>query len=79
MRVSDKEMAPQVLATPWSPAHKGVLVAFRAGELTLDGWVLKKWAVQDIIRKGRSLKPNEFGPDLKQKRVGMKIGLDVAW
>jgi len=31
-------------------------MAFRAGELTFDGWVIKKWAVQDIARKGRPLK-----------------------
>ena len=54
-------------------------IAFRAGELTFDGWVVKKWAVQDIARKGRPLRPSDLGPDLKQKRVDMKIGLDVAW
>lgn len=25
------------------------------------------------------MQPNDFIPDLKQKRVDMKIGLDVAW
>lgn len=54
-------------------------VAFRAGELSFDGWRLKKWAVNAIARTGRALQPNDFLPDLKQKRVDMKIGLDVAW
>lgn len=54
-------------------------IAFRAGELTFDGWVVKKRAVKDIARKERSLRSGDLGPDLKQKRVDMKIGLDVAW
>lgn len=54
-------------------------IAFRAGELTFDGWVVKKRAVKDIARKERSLRRGDLGPDLKQKRVDMKIGLDVAW
>ena len=54
-------------------------VAFRAGELSFDGWTLKKWAVNKIARTGRALQPNDFMPELKQKRVDMKIGLDVAW
>ena len=54
-------------------------VAFRAGELSFDGWTLKKWSVDKIARTGRALQANDFMPDLKQKRVDMKIGLDVAW
>ena len=54
-------------------------VAFRAGELTFDGWKIKKWAVDKIARTGRSVRAEDFAPDLKQKRVDMKIGLDVAW
>lgn len=54
-------------------------VAFRAGELSFDGWVIKKQAAEDITKTGRSLQGNDFAPDLKQKRVDMKIGLDVAW
>lgn len=54
-------------------------VAFRAGELSFNGWVIKKHAARDILRTGRQLKENDFEPDLKQKRVDIKIGLDVAW
>jgi uncharacterized LabA/DUF88 family protein len=54
-------------------------VAFREGELSFDGWVIKRQAVQDIARTGRAPASKDFTPDLKQKRVDMKIGLDVAW
>lgn len=54
-------------------------VAFREGELSFDGWKIKKHAVQDVARTGRSLVAADFAPDLKQKRVDIKIGLDVAW
>lgn len=54
-------------------------VAFREGELSFDGWSIRKRAAEEIIRSGRPLQPDDFAPDLKQKRVDMKIGLDVAW
>jgi uncharacterized LabA/DUF88 family protein len=54
-------------------------VAFRAGELSFDGWIIKKRAAEDITKTGRALQGDDFAPDLKQKRVDMKIGLDVAW
>jgi uncharacterized LabA/DUF88 family protein len=54
-------------------------IAFRAGELSFDGWGIKKFAAWDIIKTGRALAPGDFEPDLKQKGVDMKIGLDVAW
>ena len=54
-------------------------VAFRSGELSFDGWVIRKRAASELVRTGRALAPDDFAPDLKQKRVDMKIGLDVAW
>ena len=54
-------------------------VAFRAGELSFDGWMIKKTAAEELARTSRALKADDFAPDLKQKRVDMKIGLDVAW
>jgi uncharacterized LabA/DUF88 family protein len=54
-------------------------VAFRAGELSFDGWKIKSFATKEIAKTGRALKPEDFAPDVKQKRVDMKIGLDVAW
>lgn len=54
-------------------------VAFRSGELTFNGWVIKKFAAQEVARTGKTLTASDFEPDMKQKRVDMKIGLDVAW
>lgn len=54
-------------------------VAFRSGELSFDGWLVKKRSAADIIANSRGLTPADFEPDLKQKGVDMKIGLDVAW
>lgn len=53
--------------------------AYRAGELQFNGWLIKKLAARQIASTGRNLVADDFEPDLKQKRVDMKIGLDVAW
>lgn len=54
-------------------------VAYRAGQISFDGWVIKKHAARDIAQTNRQITETDFQPDLKQKRVDMKIGLDVAW
>jgi uncharacterized LabA/DUF88 family protein len=54
-------------------------VAYRAWELSFDGWAIRKRAAAEILKTGRSLVDSDFQPDLKQKGVDMKIGLDVAW
>jgi uncharacterized LabA/DUF88 family protein len=54
-------------------------VAFRAGELSFDGWTISNYTAQKIAKSGRGVVAADFRPDLKQKRVDMKIGLDVAW
>lgn len=54
-------------------------VALREGEISFNGWALSKHAAQDIAKSGRAVQENDFHPDLKQKRVDIKIGLDVAW
>lgn len=54
-------------------------VALRSGEIIFTGWVVKKLATKDIAATGRALTADDFRPDLRQKRVDIKIGLDVAW
>lgn len=54
-------------------------VAFRAGELMFSGWKIRNRASQELIRTGRALAPEDLEPDLTQKMVDLKIGLDVAW
>ena len=54
-------------------------VAVREGELSFDGWIIKRQAVDEIVITNRAIQPDDFQPDIKQKAVDMKIGLDVAW
>lgn len=54
-------------------------VAFRQGELSFNGWIVPKKAAEDLAQTGRKLEERDLRPDIKQKRVDMKIGLDVAW
>jgi uncharacterized LabA/DUF88 family protein len=54
-------------------------VAFRGGVLSTDGWKLKYRAQQEMMRNPRACVARDFEPDFRQKRVDMKIGLDVAW
>jgi uncharacterized protein (TIGR00288 family) len=54
-------------------------IAFRSGELSFDGWLITKKATKDIAKTNRALIDDDFQPDIKQKGVDMKIGLDVAW
>ncbi len=54
-------------------------VAFRKGVLNLNGWRLSRYKTRQIQKTGRPLEAEDFEPVLEQKRVDMKIGLDVAW
>lgn len=54
-------------------------VAFRSGELSFDGWKVKRSSARDLASSKRGITKDDFAPDLTQKRVDMKIGLDVAW
>jgi uncharacterized LabA/DUF88 family protein len=54
-------------------------VAFRSGELRLQGWRLKEQALARLSRRPRPIAPEDLKPGFRQKRVDMKIGLDVAW
>jgi len=54
-------------------------VAFRGGVLSSDGWKLKFKAQQELMKTPRACAATDFEPDFRQKRVDMKIGLDVAW
>jgi len=54
-------------------------VAFRRGELRLQGWRLKEAALREIASTPRLLTEADLSPGFSQKRVDMNIGLDVAW
>jgi uncharacterized LabA/DUF88 family protein len=54
-------------------------IALRTGELSFNGWLIREPSVVQMLRTGRRLIGTDFQPDLKQKHVDMKIGLDIAW
>ena len=60
------------------------LVAFRAGRVNFDGWKLTLAATKTAIKAVAAketfhLEARDVAPDIKQKRVDMMIGLDIAW
>ncbi|MBS3735043.1 MAG: NYN domain-containing protein [Phycisphaerae bacterium] len=54
-------------------------VAFRRGGLFPQGWRLRETALRHIAAEPRHLDAADLEPDFEQKRVDIKIGLDVAW
>jgi uncharacterized LabA/DUF88 family protein len=54
-------------------------VAFRRGEISFNGWALTRNAAEDIFKNPRNVKDSDLSPNLGQKQVDMKIGLDIAW
>ncbi|MCM3625262.1 MULTISPECIES: NYN domain-containing protein [Brevibacillus] len=59
--------------------HKD-LVALRKGETKFRGWLLKDSALKKLTSNPPvPLSDNDFKPNIQQKGVDIKIGLDVAW
>lgn len=58
------------------------LVAFRKGQLDFSGWGLSRNLTRTLLSEDgppRPLEAKDLTPGFRQKRVDMKIGLDVAW
>ena len=53
--------------------------AFRKGVLQFSGWKLKNEVLEKLKNKPKALKDDDFVSIFRQKRVDIKIGLDVAW
>ena len=52
--------------------------ALRLGEVFSSGWKLGKNATRDITTNARPVEARDFIPDLNQKGVDLRIGLDIA-
>jgi len=53
--------------------------ALRSGETAVHGWALGSAALYDIRSNGpRALTANDFVPNIEQKGVDLRIGLDIA-
>ncbi len=53
--------------------------AVRRGKLLFHGWKLGDRATKNLQAKPRPPVSRDFCPDIKQKGVDLRIGLDIAW
>ena len=51
--------------------------ACRKGVVQFTGWKIRSGVIKELA--GRTCNPTDLIPDITQKHVDMKIGLDVAW
>lgn len=52
-------------------------VALRMGEVRVGGWEVRETSL-DKLKKSPSLGPRDLKPNLRQKGVDIRIGLDIA-
>ena len=52
--------------------------ALRLGETSTSGWVIGKVAMKDMVRKTRPIEARDLVPNVTQKGVDLRIGLDIA-
>jgi uncharacterized LabA/DUF88 family protein len=53
-------------------------VALRKGELSVHGWKIRPKALSDIVKTKRTVLATDLVPDMQQKGVDLRIGLDIA-
>lgn len=53
-------------------------IALRSGIISCSGWIIPTKYVQKL-KRGQAFNPDMLQPDLGQKEVDIKIGLDMAW
>lgn len=54
-------------------------IAFRKGLLQLNGWKIKNHQIKKMYTSNKIPEKKQIKPDFKQKRIDIKIGLDIAW
>ena len=52
--------------------------ALRSGETAVHGWSLGSAALKSLMKQPRALVANDLVPDIEQKGVDLRIGLDIA-
>lgn len=52
--------------------------ALRLGEAVSNGWRVGDAALKSLTKKQRPITPKDLVPDIKQKGVDLRIGLDIA-
>lgn len=53
-------------------------VALRMGEVLVNGWRVSEYAIDRLAKAAGPLAPRDLRPNLKQKGVDIRIGLDIA-
>jgi uncharacterized LabA/DUF88 family protein len=53
-------------------------VAVRLGETRVRGWKLGHNATKSLARTPRAVQPDDFVPNISQKGVDLRMGLDIA-
>ena len=53
--------------------------AVRRGEIFQSGWKLGRSAMKNLVKKPRAVTGEDLVPDMVQKGVDIRIGLDIAW
>ena len=53
--------------------------AFRAGNLKCQGYSVRPRAVSAYFQQGQTITAADLRPNLRQKGVDIKIGLDISW
>jgi uncharacterized LabA/DUF88 family protein len=53
--------------------------AVRRGTIVQTGWKLGRAALRSLARNQRTIAANDLVPDMAQKGVDIRIGLDIAW
>jgi uncharacterized LabA/DUF88 family protein len=53
--------------------------AVRKGITRMHGWMLKAGALEEIVKTKRAIAADDVAPNITQKGVDIKIGLDIAW
>jgi uncharacterized LabA/DUF88 family protein len=52
--------------------------AVRRGQIAMHGWKLGQKALQSLKKGPRNITPKDLVPDLEQKGVDLRMGLDIA-
>ena len=53
-------------------------VAVRKGEISVRGWRIRPQSLEDIVTSRREVRSVDLVPDISQKGVDLRIGLDIA-
>jgi uncharacterized LabA/DUF88 family protein len=54
-------------------------LAVRRGTIVMTGWKLGRSALKSLSTQPRPVTASDFVPDMAQKGVDLRIGLDIAW